>query len=63
MAAGAQQLSGLMDEADAFCRSEELMTVARSPVLRAFSAWYLSQFVEQTRGEPPVRWTGPLDDV
>lgn len=59
--AGADELEALMDEADAFCASEQLLTVRRSNTVRAFSAWYLDELRRQVAGEPPRPWTGPLD--
>lgn len=60
VAAGAR-LQGLMDEADAFCRAEQLLTVRRTDVIRTFSHWYLEEFRRQVAGEPPSPWTGPLE--
>lgn len=62
VADAAQLLAALMDEADEFCRSEQLMTVPRSDVIAHFSRWYLSQFLDQVAGAEPTRWTGPIDD-
>ncbi len=58
---GARLLAALMDEADEFCRSAQLMTLPRAPVVLRFSAWYLDQFADQVAGRPAVRWDGPLD--
>lgn len=55
------ELDRLMAQADEFCRSEQLLTVARSPQVAAFSAWYLTQFVDQLQGRPAVRYDGPLE--
>jgi hypothetical protein len=49
-----------MAEADEYCRTERLLTVERSPRVRAFTAWYLAQFVDQIDGAAPVAWDGPL---
>lgn len=57
----AAELEALMDEADRFCESEALLTVSRSPVVRAFSAWYLDEFRRQVAGQAPTSWEGPLD--
>lgn len=54
-------LGRLMAEADVFCREERLLTPARSPLIEAFSAWYLSEFRRQLAGEPPRPWDGALD--
>jgi len=58
----ADRLGALMDEADEFCRSEELLTLQRSEVQRRFARWYLDEFRRQIAGEPPQAWDGPLDD-
>jgi hypothetical protein len=57
----ADLLDRLMSEADEFCRNEDLLTLARSEVMVAFSDWYLDQFRRQIAGEPPLPWDGPLD--
>jgi hypothetical protein len=59
--AAADNLNGLMHEADEFCRSEHLLTLARSDVMVAFSEWYVEQIRRQVAGEPPQPWDGPLD--
>jgi hypothetical protein len=59
-AAAAQALGQLMSEADEYCRSEQLLTLARPPLAQKFADWYLGQFVSQTAGGPPVAWDGPL---
>ena len=56
----AARLNALMREADEFCTSEQLLTVCRSPVVVAFSEWYLEEFQRQVAGEPPRPWDGPL---
>ena len=60
-AAASLQLAALMAEADDFCRTEQLMTLPRGPVLAQFAGWYLEQFVEQVGGAAARRWDGPLD--
>lgn len=57
----ADVLEGLMAEADEFCRTEQLLTLARDPVIVEFSAWYLAEFRRQVAGRPPRPWSGPLD--
>ena len=57
----ATELEALMDEADRFCESEALLTVARNDVLRDFSVWYLGQFRRQIEGHPATPWEGSLD--
>ncbi len=46
----------LLDLADAFCREERLLTLARTPVQRHFQQWMLGEFVRQSRSEPPISW-------
>jgi hypothetical protein len=57
----ADQLEVLLAEADEFCRSEQLLTLPRPPLLREMAQWYLDEFRRQIAGEPPQPWTGPLD--
>jgi hypothetical protein len=57
----ADRLDELMREADEFCRREQMLTLARSDVVRRFSEWYLDEFRRQIAGEPPRPWDGPLD--
>jgi hypothetical protein len=57
----ADALEGLMAEADEFCRSEQLLTLARDPLQRRLAEWYLEEFRRQVDGEPPRPWDGPVD--
>lgn len=47
----------LLDLADAFCREERLLSLARSPEQRSFQQWFLGEFIRQQRGEQPAPWT------
>ena len=47
----------LLDLADAFCREERLLSLARSPEQRDFQQWFLGEMVRQHRGEKPHHWT------
>ena len=47
----------LLDLADAFCREERLLSLARSPEQREFQQWFLGEFIRQQRGEQPAPWT------
>ncbi len=49
----------LLDLADAFCREERLLSLARTPEQRRFQRWFLGEFVRQQQGEPPVAWPQP----
>lgn len=57
----ADSLAKLMAEADEFCEREQMLTLQRSDVIRAFSDWYLEEFRRQINGEPPRPWDGPVD--
>lgn len=57
----AETLEALMDEADEFCRSEDLLTLKRSDVVTEFGAWYTTEFRRQVQGMAPRPWSGPLD--
>jgi anti-sigma regulatory factor (Ser/Thr protein kinase) len=46
----------LLDLADEFCREQRLLSLARTPEQRRFQAWFLSEFVRQANGEPPLSW-------
>ena len=46
----------LLDLADAFCREERLLSLARSAEQQEFQRWFLGEHVRQERGEPPVAW-------
>jgi hypothetical protein len=46
----------LLDLADDFCRAERLLSLARTPEQRKFQEWFLSEFVRQSHGEPPLSW-------
>ncbi|MDF1605035.1 ATP-binding protein [Nocardioides sp. YIM 152315] len=46
----------LLDLADAFCREERLLSLARTPDQRRFQRWFLSEFVRQHGGEAPLSW-------
>ncbi len=54
----AVRMRGLLDEAEAYCRTE-LLTLEQSPLLAAFWQWYVDQFVQQTAGGAPTPWPGP----
>jgi anti-sigma regulatory factor (Ser/Thr protein kinase) len=46
----------LLDLADAFCRAERLLSLARTPDQQRFQRWFLSEFVRQQQGQPPLAW-------
>jgi hypothetical protein len=57
----ADRLEQLMSEADAYCREEQMLTLARSPLQVRFAKWYLDEFRRQVAGAPPQPWDGPLE--
>jgi hypothetical protein len=60
-AEGAQRLASLLDEADAFCRSGDLLTLATVPEGLAFRRWFLEEFVLQVGGAAPRAWSTYLE--
>lgn len=54
---GALRLAALLDEADEFCRSGDLLTLATVPGDLAFRRWYLEEFVRQVAGQAPCPWS------
>jgi anti-sigma regulatory factor (Ser/Thr protein kinase) len=46
----------LLDLADAFCRDQRLLSLARSSEQREFQRWFLGEFVRQEAGEKPLAW-------
>jgi anti-sigma regulatory factor (Ser/Thr protein kinase) len=46
----------LLDLADAFCRDQRLLSLARSSDQREFQRWFLGEFVRQQDGETPLAW-------
>ena len=44
----------MFDLADAFCKAERLLSIQRTPEQRAFHIWYLTEYIRQIDGEPPV---------
>lgn len=56
----ASRMIDMLELADAFCRSERLLSLATSPEQRAFRRWYLGEFVRQGDGEAPIPWTEEL---
>jgi hypothetical protein len=57
----ADRLQALMDEADRFCRAEQMLTLERTAAMQEFAVWYLDEFRHQIAGEQPRAWTGPMD--
>jgi len=51
------RLTELYELADAFCRNERLLTLARSPEQVDFQTWLFGEFVRQASGQPPTPWS------
>jgi len=49
-------LGALFDEADAFCRNGDLLTLAESDDVHQFRTWYIEEVVRQLDGGPPIAW-------
>jgi anti-sigma regulatory factor (Ser/Thr protein kinase) len=47
----------MFDLADAFCRAQRLLSLARNPEQRRLQQWLLNEFINQTAGQPPTPWT------
>jgi anti-sigma regulatory factor (Ser/Thr protein kinase) len=52
------RLNELLEEVDAFCREQRLLTLEPTTQQMALRSWYLGEFVRQGRGEAPRRWAG-----
>lgn len=48
----------MFDVADAFCRAERLLSLARTPEQRELGNWLLGELVRQLAGHEPQRWHG-----
>ena len=58
------RLIELLDLADAFCRNERLLTLARTDAQVVFQTWLFGQFVRQANGEEPLPWSdSAVDDA
>jgi anti-sigma regulatory factor (Ser/Thr protein kinase) len=51
-------MTEMFDVADAFCRAERLLSIARTPRQRAFHNWLLGELVHQLDGATSRPWTG-----
>jgi len=60
-APAAVRLGALLDAADDFCRSGELLTLATVPESLAFRRWFLDEFVAQVDGRPPRPWSEVME--
>jgi anti-sigma regulatory factor (Ser/Thr protein kinase) len=53
----------LLDLADAFCREERLLSLARTSEQQQFQEWFLGEFVRQAAGKDPLPWAGATDEA
>ena len=51
-------MTEMFDVADAFCRAERLLSIARTPSQRALHNWLLGELVHQLDGAVAQRWPG-----
>jgi anti-sigma regulatory factor (Ser/Thr protein kinase) len=51
------RLIELLDLADAFCREERLLSLARTPEQQTFQHWFLGEVVRQSSGGAPKPWS------
>ena len=54
VADAARTLLVLLDEADEYCRTGDLLTLAPPRDVVTLRQWYLHQFIDQTQGSAPV---------
>jgi anti-sigma regulatory factor (Ser/Thr protein kinase) len=54
-----QRFIELLELADAFCRQERLLILARTTEQVAFQTWMFGEFVRQTHGADPLPWRYP----
>lgn len=57
------ELTALLDQADDFCRSGDLLTLATPHEAVVFRHWFLDEFVRQTAGLPPRPWSTVVGQV
>ncbi|MDT0188479.1 ATP-binding protein [Microbacterium sp. ARD31] len=55
-------MTEMFDVADAFCRAERLLSMARTPRQRELQNWLLGELVHQLDGAEATPWTGRGDD-
>ncbi|HEY1133369.1 MAG TPA: ATP-binding protein [Nocardioides sp.] len=53
------QMRDLLDLADAFCRTQRLLSLARTEQQRDFQRWFLGEISAQSAGTAPTPWVAP----
>jgi glycine/D-amino acid oxidase-like deaminating enzyme len=56
-----QQWQAVLAEMDAYCRDEQLLTLATPREIAELQAWVLQEFVRQLDGGDPTPWAGSVD--
>ena len=57
-AEAASALLRLLEQTDAYCRRvNEMLVLAQDPEAVRLRTWFLSSFVDQVAGKPPVPWS------
>jgi hypothetical protein len=56
-----RRLDRMFDEAEEFCRSGDLLTLAAEPDVVEFRRWYLDEMSRQAEGAQPNPWPGELE--
>jgi anti-sigma regulatory factor (Ser/Thr protein kinase) len=56
LAPAVERYNGLLEEADAYCREEQLLTIAASSEALAVRRWAFGEVGRQCRGERPTPW-------
>ncbi len=54
------RMRDLLEEADEFCRKEELLVMAPTAQQTAMRRWYFGEFARQGQGADPTPWPGGL---
>ncbi len=54
--AGADELESLMARADELCAQGRMLTMPRTPQMKAFAHWWLEELRRQVSGLPPTPW-------
>lgn len=52
----ARELRSLIDRAEEYCRSGEMLTLMPTAEMRRFTHWYLDEVVDQLEGGEPTPW-------
>ena len=52
----AEELAALYEEADEFCRSGDMLTLATPAESARLREWFFGEFIRQIEGAPPIPW-------